>query len=177
MRSTSTRSSGLSIIMSKVYAPCIGMESPWTIERKSVAHDSATDEAVWNAQVSDSSENVSEYQQTLDLGRWNAEVSYGRPMFWIDPPTGNHPSSGGALIARLDDDEYLITALRARVTLSPSSEIEGLPYMIERVEEGHFDANGNWVFERVWNGDQADWGLNFTSQPHILKVKMATYKQ
>lgn len=140
-------------------------------------HDSATDEAVWNAQVSDLSENASEYQQTLDLGRWNAEVSYGRPMFWIDPPTGNHPSSGGALIARLDDDEYLITALRARVTLSPSSEIEGLPYMIERVEEGHFDANGNWVFERVWNGDQADWGLNFTSQPHILKVKMATYKQ
>ncbi|MDC8829211.1 DUF5597 domain-containing protein [Alteromonas gilva] len=140
-------------------------------------HDSTSDKAVWNARVSAKSDDDSQFQQTLDLGRWNAEVSYGRPMFWIDPPTGNHPASGGALIAKLGEDEYLITALRARVTLSPSSEIEQLPYMIERVEEGHFDADGNWVFERVWNGDQTDWGLNFTSQPHILKVKMATYKQ
>ncbi|NVK55739.1 MAG: DUF5597 domain-containing protein [Alteromonadaceae bacterium] len=140
--------------------------------------DSATDKAVWNAKVSEQTSDIpSAYQQTLDLGRWNAEVSYGRPMFWIDPPTGNDPASGGALIAKLAQDEYLITALRARVTLTPSDEIHGQPYMIERVEEGHFDVNGNWVFERVWNGDQTDWGLNFTSQPHILKVKMATYKQ
>lgn len=140
-------------------------------------HDSATDKAVWNAEVSNTSDNTQSYQQTLDLGRWNAEVSYGRPMFWIDPPTGNHPASGGALIAKLSEDEFLITALRARVTLTPSDEISEHAYMIERVEEGHFDANGSWVFERVWNGDQTDWGLNFTATPHILKVKMATYKQ
>jgi beta-galactosidase GanA len=46
--------------------------------------------------------------------------------------------------------------------------------MMARVEEGHF-VDGQWVFDRVWNGDQTDYGLNFTSAPQVLKVKMATY--
>ena len=31
--------------------------------------------------------------------------------------------------------------------------------MIVRVEEGHFDKD-QWVMDRVWNGDQTDYGLN-----------------
>lgn len=138
-------------------------------------HDSKVDNAVWNANTSTETATSGErFTQQLDLGLWNAEVTYGRPMFWIDPPVGNHPSSGGALIAKLSEHEFLITAKRARVTLTPSTELQDKPYMIERVEEGHFE-NGQWIFERVWNGDQTDWGLNFTSNHHILKVKMATY--
>lgn len=158
----------------------LSLENPvWGVAEP---HDSSKDEAVWNAQVSQQDSDTdlrpaNKYTQQLDLGRWNAEVSYGRPMFWIDPPTGNHPASGGALIAKLGPDEFLVTALRARVSLTPSSEISEKPYMIERVEEGYFDKQGQWVFERVWNGDQTDWGLNFTSKPHLLKVKMATYQQ
>ena len=115
------------------------------------------------------------YTQHIDLGLWNAEVSYGREMFWINPPVGNKPPSGGALFARLSENEFLVTALRARVTFSGSDELKGRHTMIERVEEGHFDGE-KWVFERVWNGDQTDWGLNFTSTPHVLKVKMAVYE-
>jgi len=121
-------------------------------------------------------ENTGEaYTQHLDLGLWNADVTYGRPMFWIDPPVGNAPASGGALIAKLADNEFLVTALRARVSFMPSTELEGKRTMIERVEEGHFDEEGHWVFERVWNGDQTDWGLNFDGKVHVLKVRMATY--
>lgn len=140
--------------------------------------DSVTDKALWNAKVSaaEAKENAKNYTQQLDLGDWNATVTYGRHMFWIDPPVGNSPSSGGALIAKLSNNEYLITGVRCRVELSPSDEIDGQPFMIERVEEGHFNEQGEWVFERVWNGDQTDWGLNFTSKHHILKVKMATYE-
>ena len=47
--------------------------------------------------------------------------------------------------------------------------------MIDRIEEGHYQ-KGKWVMERVWNGDQTDWGLNFAVRPHLLKVRMATYK-
>jgi beta-galactosidase GanA len=47
--------------------------------------------------------------------------------------------------------------------------------IIARVEEGHFEG-GRWVFERVWNGDQTDWGLNFSGNPHLLKVRLATYE-
>ena len=146
-------------------------------------HDSLTEkQKIWNANATDNEPSTDEinldpslFTQQLDLGLWNAEITYGRKMFWIDPPIGNNPASGGALIAKLSDNEYLVTALRARVSFSPSAEIAGQAHMIERVEEGHFE-NGKWIFERVWNGDQTDWGLNFTSVPHILKVKMASYQ-
>lgn len=139
--------------------------------------------AIWNAQGSDAEQAQSlnrealgrHYIQTLDLGLWNAEITYGRPMFWIDPPVGNDPPSGGVLIAKLAENEYLVAGHRARLTFSGSDELAGKRTMFVRVEEGHFNQRDEWIFERVWNGDQTDWGLNFTSLPHILKVKLSTY--
>ncbi|RYE55576.1 MAG: hypothetical protein EOP48_09920 [Sphingobacteriales bacterium] len=113
--------------------------------------------------------------QTIDLGKWNAEVTYGRPMFFTSLPVGNDIASGGALIAQLSENEYLVTAFKARVEFKPSAEIKDSKYMIDRIEEGHYE-KGKWVMERVWNGDQTDWGLNFAKRPHVLKVRMATYK-
>jgi len=113
--------------------------------------------------------------QRLDLGEWTAEVTYGRPMFGPTPPEGNDPSAGGVVIAELGRDEYLVTGFQARVTFHPSAEFSGKEMIIARVEEGHFN-DGEWVFERVWNGDQTDWGLNFSSNPHVLKVRLATYE-
>ena len=46
--------------------------------------------------------------------------------------------------------------------------------MLARVEEGHYE-QGQWIFERLWNGDQTDWGLNFTSLPQVLRVRLAEY--
>jgi beta-galactosidase GanA len=68
----------------------------------------------------------------------------------------------------------LVTAHKARVEFKPSSELKDKKTMIDRIEEGHFE-NGKWIMERVWNGDQTDWGLNFTARTHVLKVKMASY--
>ena len=116
------------------------------------------------------------HTQKLDLGLWDVTITYGRPMFWIEPPpAGNKPPSGGVLIAELGPDEYLVTGYRARVEFGASAELKGRKFMMERVEEGHYE-NGKWVFERVWNGDQIDWGFNFRSRPHVLKVRMATYE-
>jgi hypothetical protein len=28
---------------------------------------------------------------------------------------------------------------------------------------------------RVWNGDQTDYGLNFTAAPQVLRVSLATF--
>ena len=143
--------------------------------------DTTTDtQKIWNAEATPeekeqfAKDRASALTQTLDLGLWNAEITYGRPMFWIAPPEGNTPAAGGALIAQLNDNEYLITAHKARVELKPSAELAGKKYMVERVEEGHYE-NGKWIMERVWNGDQTDWGLNFTARAHLLKIKMASY--
>src|SRR5690606_41868040 len=65
--------------------------------------------------------------------------------------------------------------LHARVTFLPARELGDRQMLLARVEEGRFE-EGEWQFERVWNGDQTDWGLNFSGQPHLLKVRLATYE-
>jgi beta-galactosidase GanA len=115
------------------------------------------------------------HQQTLSLGRWQAGVSYGRPLFgnW-DPPKGNPQPSGGALIGELAPDEFLVTGFHSRVDFSLTDPSRGEKMQFARVEEGVYE-NGVWKFIRVWNGDQTDWGLNFTSVPQVLRVRLATY--
>jgi len=116
------------------------------------------------------------HKQVMALGRWRATATFGQGQFGIDPPTGNPTPSGGAVIAELAPDEYLVTGTHVRVTFDLPAPRPGEHMIIDRVEEGHFDTQGQWVFERVWNGDQTDYGLNFTSAPQLLKVKLATYR-
>ncbi len=71
-------------------------------------------------------------------------------------------------------DEYLVTGHFARVEFALRDPARA-NLILDRVEEGHYDTAGNWVFERVWNGDQVDWGLNFTAANQVLHVKLASY--
>lgn len=106
--------------------------------------------------------------------RWRATVTYGVPQFWFQgQPPGNPEPIGSALIAELGPDEFLITAQHARVTLHPASEATA-NMVLDRVEEGVYK-DGTWQFQRNWNGDQTDYGLNFTTAPQLLKVTLATY--
>jgi len=43
------------------------------------------------------------------------------------------------------------------------------------VEEGTFE-DGAWRMRRRWNGDQSDYGLNFTAEPVLLRVRLGTYR-
>ncbi|WP_421738982.1 DUF5597 domain-containing protein [Caulobacter sp.] len=119
--------------------------------------------------------------ETLKLGdRWTATVSYGEWQMgtldssWMakaDKPSNREIPDGGALIARLSPNEFLVTGYRARVSFGSA---KGERFLMARVEEGHFE-NGQWVFDRLWNGDQTDHGLNLTTVPQVLKVKLAAY--
>jgi beta-galactosidase GanA len=124
---------------------------------------------VWGA-----AEPTDSHEHNLPLGdQWQARVSYGRPQFGMEPPAGNPTPSGGVLIAELAPNEYLVAGFHARVNFESAQRI-GKRFLLARVEEGHYE-NGSWIFERVWNGDQTDYGLNFTSLPQILRVRLATY--
>lgn len=120
--------------------------------------------------------------QTLNLGRWTATVSYGQWQFsemhnaykGEGKPPGTENPSGGALIAELGPGEYLVIGRHARVAFSLTEKNSALQPLLARVEEGHYE-NGKWVFERVWNGDQIDYGINFTTLPQVLHVKLATF--
>lgn len=115
-----------------------------------------------------------QHVQTMKLGRYVATASFGRGDFGDASPKGNPDASGGVAIAELGADEYLVTGFRARVDFALADPAAATA-IYDRIEEGHYDAAGRWVFERVWNGDQADWGLNFTAAPQMLRVRLGSY--
>lgn len=118
-------------------------------------------------------EPTATHEQTIPLGDWTATVSYGRAQFGDAPAApGNTPPAGGVLIADLGPNSYMIMGYHARVSFAPTDKSRRWFYA--RVEEGHYE-NGRWVFDRIWNGDQIDWGLNLTSAPQILRVRLGTY--
>ncbi|MGF7147015.1 beta-galactosidase GanA [Sphingomonas zeicaulis] len=116
------------------------------------------------------------------MGDWTITASFGEWQFgqkeWAflktDPtPWGAEPV-GGMVVAQLSADEFLLTGDFVRVNFAAR---QGTPEnaMMLRVEEGHFEA-GKWVMDRVWNGDQTDYGLNLIDTPVWLKVTMARYR-
>jgi beta-galactosidase GanA len=118
--------------------------------------------------------------KTLEMGDWTATLRYGMWQFGTDTYPGGKgrpmdPAgpSGGALIAQLGPNEFLVTGRDVRVDFGRKAK-DGKGFIMARVEEGHFEGD-TWVFERLWNGDQTDWGLNFTKLPQLLRVKLATY--
>ncbi|WP_414647738.1 DUF5597 domain-containing protein [Dyella sp.] len=122
------------------------------------------------------SEPEHEHSQEIDMGDWRAKVSYGLPTFGpTEQPPGNKTPKGGVLIAQIGKNEYLLTGYFARVDFMAGKDREHEHFMMERVEEGRYDERGHWNFMRLWNGDQTDWGLNFTDKPQVLHVKLATY--
>ena len=128
---------------------------------------------VWGA-----AEPLETHVQHIVLGSpgnapWQVEVSYGREMFGDGEAKGNTTPSGGVLVAQLGANEYLVTGYRARLRFERAQPGKS-PFMLARVEEGHYE-QGQWIFERLWNGDQTDWGLNFTSLPQVLRVRLAEY--
>jgi hypothetical protein len=66
-----------------------------------------------------------------------------------------------------------VTGVSARVDFRPT-DAGGKHREFVRVEEGTY-VDGKWKFLRIWNGDQTDYGLNFTTQPQVLRVTLMTY--
>jgi len=108
--------------------------------------------------------------QTLHFADWEAEVSYGAVR--NGPAKGNSETIGRALVAQLSDHEFLVTGLHARVDFRPTQSGKHRQFL--RVQEGVYE-NGEFKFLRILNGDQTDWGLNFSGEPEVLRVSLATY--
>ena len=121
------------------------------------------------------SEDPAVHAQDLKFGPWTATVAYGLRVFGraANAP-GNPEPVGRALVAQLGPDEFLVTGVSARVDFRLSDPATGKHRAFVKVEEGTY-VDGKWKFLRIWNGDQTDYGLNFTMQPQVLKVSLMTY--
>ena len=141
-------------------------------------------ELSYRGKVTGVSEPDDHATQNLVLGdRWSAQVSYREWQFGLREwdkenkngfPDGSDIARGGVLVAALAADEYLVVGMNARINFGTAGAQSGKGFIYDRVEEGHY-AGGRWVFERLWNGDQTDYGLTFTDRPIVLRVKLASY--
>lgn len=125
--------------------------------------------------VAEPTDPKAEHRQFIDMGKYNMTVTFGQWQFGIDKPTGNSEPVGGVAVAQIAKDEFIVTGFRSRIYfgLNKPAPLENM--MMLRVEEGHFE-NGKWIFRRVWNGDETDYGLNFTDREQVLRVKLTTYQ-
>lgn len=122
------------------------------------------------------SENPEVHMNRIPLGRWELDVSFGMPSFgnWMQPK-GNTPADGGAIVVELDQDEYLVAGHHVRVDFKPMFS-QGKKRLFLKVEEGSYDAAGNWKTARIGNGDQTDYGLNLKADENVLlKVRVTTF--
>jgi beta-galactosidase GanA len=134
--------------------------------------------------------------QTLHFGYWDAVVTYGGGRRLMANANQNREPLGRALVAQLGGNQFLVTGFNCSVDFrpagaeqqrksgnivvgtgqTPSALIDGKwqHRQFLRVEEGAYE-NGAFKFQRILNGDQTDWGLNFSSEPEVLRVSVATY--
>jgi beta-galactosidase GanA len=120
--------------------------------------------------------------QSTVMGRWRVTAQFGlwqfgeREWTWIE--TESHPNAdrpvGGAAVAQLGPDEFLVAGADLRLRFGLAAPREGENVQLLGVEEGTFE-DGRWVMLRRWNGDQIDYGLNFT-EPVLLRVRLGTYR-
>jgi hypothetical protein len=132
--------------------------------------------------------------QSLEFGPWDAVVSYGSSG--RGPAVGNPSPTGRALIAQLDDNQFLVAGFSCKVDFrpagsgqqrksqhivqgtgqTPSALIDGKwqHRQFVRVEEGTYE-NGKFQFQRILNGDETDWGLILHEDLVVLRVTIATY--
>lgn len=118
--------------------------------------------------------------QSAVLGRWKISAMYGLWQFGQRERSGTASSPnrerpvGGAAVIQLGPDEFLVAGSDLRLAFSLDKPAAGESSQFIDVEEGTFE-NGLWVMKRRWNGDQVDYGLNFTT-PSLLKVRLGTYR-
>jgi len=116
--------------------------------------------------------------QSIVAGTWKITAKFREWQFGNankgDPASGTESPNGGAALAQVGDNEFVVIGQNIRLNFEHNA---GKPSMYARVEEGHFDADGKWVMERNWNGDQTDWGINLTASPTVMKIRMGTYVQ
>ena len=127
----------------------------------------------FEGKVNGVAEDPAVHQQTMNLGPWTATVAYGFKQFGpggVEAP-GNADPVGRALVAQLGPDEFLVTGVSARVDFRPVDTAKHRAFV--KVEEGTY-VDGKWKFLRIWNGDQTDYGLNFTTRPQVLRVSLMT---
>lgn len=94
-------------------------------------------------------------QQTIDLGSWQAIVSFGTSRRNNTQPNARPVSK--AMVVQLGENEFLLIGTQCHFTFKPTGANAGKAWQYLKVEEGQYE-NGKFKLLRIRNGDETDWG-------------------
>ncbi|MBS1531371.1 MAG: DUF5597 domain-containing protein, partial [Bacteroidetes bacterium] len=117
-------------------------------------------------------ETVDHVAQTVDLGMWQAVISFGTRQGGDNFP--NKEPDGNLMIVQLGEDQFLLIGSLCRITFHPTGRNAGKAWQYLKVEEGTYD-NGSFKPLRILNGDETDWGgPALGAKPTLVKVLLTT---
>ena len=128
-------------------------------------------------------------QQTIDLGAWQAVVSFsgggrrgGAPpaAAALGAPGGRGgaatttPATGKMLVAQLGENDFVVMGSQCSLTFRPTGANAGKAWQFLKVEEGRYE-NGTFKLLRIRNGDETDGGgPRFGAVPTVLHITLVT---
>ncbi len=110
--------------------------------------------------------------ETLHFRGWDAVIKFGAKPWGPSPnPTGNATPIGRAMIAQLAPNQFLVAGYFCRIDFKPLASDQSREFL--QVQQ--LELRPGLPLKRIWNGDETDFGLNFSSAPQLLRVSLATY--
>lgn len=109
-------------------------------------------------------------EQTIDLGLWQATVSFGAAR--RNTVQVNTKPVSKAMVVQLGENEFLLIGTLCHFTFKPLGTNAGKAWQYLKVEEGRYE-NGKFKLLRILNGDETDWGgPRVGAVPNVLHVTL-----
>jgi hypothetical protein len=126
----------------------------------------------YEGKIQAATETEDHQPQLLQLGAWQANISFGLGERDVLQP--NDPPTGSVMIVSLEKNKFLIVGTRCHITFLPLGADAGKPWQYLKVEEGAF-VHGAFHARRILNGDETDWGgPAFGERTSVLQVELIT---
>jgi hypothetical protein len=111
-------------------------------------------------------------QQSIDLGAWQAIVSFGEAR--RNKVETNTKPIGKAMVVQLGENDFILIGTLCHFTFKPTGANAGKSWQYLKVEEGKYE-NGKWKILRIRNGDETDWGgPRLGATPSVLHTTLTT---
>jgi hypothetical protein len=111
-------------------------------------------------------------EQTIDLGAWQAIVSFAAARNALAP--ANERPLGHVMLVKLAADKFIAIGSHCHITFKPLGSNAGKTWQYLKVEEGSYQ-NGAFKPLRILNGDETDWGgPSFGNKPAVLQISLVT---
>ena len=109
-------------------------------------------------------------EQTIDLGSWQATVSFGTSA--RQTVQANTRPIGKAMAVVLGENDFLLIGSLCHITFKPVGINAGRAWQYLKVEEGKYE-KGNFKLLRIRNGDETDWGgPSWGAMPVVLHTTL-----